>query len=202
MGRRKSMKLVVPPRILKQQLLQEKPPHSHHHAPNIPPRVMKLLQQQQQEEQQPPFKRLIPPRLRKQQVMIRSSKLLMMQEPIGMAMPRPHYLFGKHSPVLIPRMHLLVQHYLVPPPFFNFQIHDREPDKKQEHLRGLPLEPDESSAVDYARLTSFLNNKDDGSALTPWNWNPLHGHSTSANKCLQSGTSSYFSFNVREKWAH
>lgn len=181
MGRRKSMKL-VPPRILKQQ----KPPHNHRHPPNIPPRL-KIQQQQEQ----PSFRRLVPPRLMKQQLITRRPKL-MMQEPTGMAIPHPHY-----PQQLIPQMHLLVQYYLMPPPFIiNFQIQDQELNKEQ------PLELDESSALDYVRLTSFLRNKDDDSVLTPWNWNPVHGHLTSANKRLQSGTSSYFSFNVCEKWPH
>lgn len=199
------MKL-VPPRILK-QLLQEKPPHNHHHIPNIPPRLLKLRQQEQ-----PSFTRLIPPRLMNQQLVIRRSKL-MMQEPIGMAIPHPQYpnqpmtVFSKHSPGLILQRLPLVQYYPMPRHFINFQVQDQEQNKEQEqhkeqeHLH-LPLKLDESSVVDYARLTSFLHNQDDDSILTPWNCNLVHGHSTSANKRLQSGTNPYFSFNVREKWAH
>lgn len=201
------MKL-VPPRILKQLLQENHPLRNHHHTPNIPPRLMKLQQQQPLTS-----KRFVPPRLQKlkreeqQLITIRRSNL-MTQDPMGMAiLPHPQYLdqpmtVHRHSPLPSPlflHRHLIVHQYLVPRPGFNLQRQDQEqePDRVQETL---PHSHDESSVVDYARLTSFLDDHDD-SILTPWNWNPDCGHSASTDKHLQTENGgSFFSFNVQQKW--
>ncbi|KAJ4717307.1 hypothetical protein OWV82_012212 [Melia azedarach] len=176
MGRRE--RYVIPPRMLKRYLEDQiLPPPRHLKAP---PGLFKL--------------RNVPPRIRRLQWQ-QQQQTRWTERQILPPVDQFYYRrcccseFLPLQPALVGRS-VLLQQWVLPE---QRTVMLKEEEKKIEKEEEKILEEEMSTVkLDYSRLTSFLEK--DESFLTPWSWKPEE------NK-RQSRTDSYFSFNVRERWA-